>query len=139
MENLNKQRETKKQLEIQQIMLHKKYEEQIKKDFDTVKASETLLELQYNADTQIILESLNKWLKHAKNENQKNTINEMFMCIMRMSNYTETIRMLSKRAVSELMQERRNLSNSETKRIELQRENEFLKKEIDFINKQCQE
>lgn len=135
MENLNKQRETKKQLEIQQIMLHKKYEEQIKKDFDTVKASETLLELQYNADTQIILESLNKWLKHAKNENQKNTINEMFMCIMRMSSYTETVRTLSKRAVSELMQERRNLSNSESKRIELQRENEFLKKEIDFINK----
>lgn len=135
MESLNKQRETKKQLEIQQIILHKKYEERIKRDFDTVKASETLLELQYNADTQIILESLNKWLKHAKNENQKNTINEMFMCIMRMSSYTETIRTLSKRAVSELMQERRNLSNSESKRIELQRENEILKKEIDFINK----
>lgn len=135
MKDLNQKKEEYRGLEQQRLKWFKKRQKRIQQDFEVIKASDSLLELQYNSDVGIISEQLTKWLENAKNDNQKKIITELFMCVMRMSNYTETIRILSKRAVAELNESKRNLNHSENQRIELKKENEILKKEIEFISK----
>lgn len=85
------------------------------KNFENAFSQEYLLDMQFDADFSIIISTLNEWNKKAKSKSQKETIIKLVGSLFRMSEYKANLKTLSKRAVAEY--------------IEIKKENALLKKQ----------
>lgn len=146
MENLKDQRQESKKKEMSQIVLWTKFLEKERERFDYADTAQWILDEKFDTDLILLQDKLIEWLKTAKNDSQKKTLNELVLVCFRASSYTDQLRTLNKATVAKYVstEKRFNALHSELnllrydkdKEIEkLKIELENAKKEIEFLSK----
>lgn len=146
MNDLKDARQKQKEEEIKQVSLMSKYFEQQRERFDYADTAQWLLDDKCDTDLIYIQEKVSEWSKAAKTDTQKKVLNEMFLGVLRVSSYIDTMRTLAKHSVSKYVTAEKEVQrlNSEKRLMKLDKDKEIsrlktelenAKKEIEFIER----
>lgn len=146
MNDLKDARAKEKEQEKKQVSLMAKYFEQQRERFDYADTAQWLLDDKCDTDLIYIQEKVSEWSKVAKTDTQKKVLNEMFLGVLRVSSYIDTMRTLAKHSVSKYVTAEKEVQrlNSEKRLMKLDKDKEIsrlktelenAKKEIEFIER----
>lgn len=146
MNDLKDARAKEKEQEQKQVSLMSKYFEQQRERFDYADTAQWLLDDKCDTDLIYIQEKVSEWSKVAKTDTQKKVLNEMFLGVLRVSSYIDTMRTLAKHSVSKYVTAEKEVQrlNSEKRLMKLDKDKEIsrlktelenAKKEIEFIER----
>jgi hypothetical protein len=138
-------RESQKTKELSESKLLWKALKKERESFDYAEASQFILDDKCDTDLIYIQETISEWSKSAKNDNQKKVLNDMFFSILRVNTYIDQMRVLNKGSVAKFVGCEKKLTvlqselrmvkiESNQKIIQLEKQLEDAKKEIEFIN-----
>jgi len=136
MKDLNEQRKEHGLMERAQMGFFIRHQKEKSIQFDRMQATERLLDFQYQTDYTMLFELFLKWLKGAKNDDQKKTINTSIQALMRMQSYCDTLQTISKRTMLDLNDERRMTTRMAHDAADLKKQIETLKKEIEYYGQE---
>ena len=142
MNDLKDARQKQKEEEIKQVSLMAKYFEQQRERFDYADTAQWLLDDKCDTDLIYIQEKVSEWSKVAKTDTQKKVLNEMFLGVLRVSSYIDTMRTLAKHSVSKYVTAEKEVQrlNSEKRLMKLDKDKEIsrLKKELENAKKEIE-
>ncbi|MFN8326671.1 MAG: hypothetical protein U0T80_13160 [Flavobacteriaceae bacterium] len=142
MNDLKDARQKQKEEEIKQVSLMSKYFEQQRERFDYADTAQWLLDDKCDTDLIYIQEKVSEWSKVAKTDTQKKVLNEMFLGVLRVSSYIDTMRTLAKHSVSKYVTAEKEVQrlNSEKRLMKLDKDKEIsrLKKELENAKKEIE-
>ena len=142
MNDLKDARQKQKEEEIKQVSLMAKYFEQQRERFDYADTAQWLLDDKCDTDLIYIQEKVSEWSKSAKTDAQKKVLNEMFLGVLRVSSYIDTMRTLAKHSVSKYVTAEKEVQrlNSEKRLMKLDKDKEIsrLKKELENAKKEIE-
>ena len=142
MNDLKDARQKQKEEEIKQVSLMAKYFEQQRERFDYADTAQWLLDDKCDTDLIYIQEKVSEWSKAAKTDTQKKVLNEMFLGVLRVSSYIDTMRTLAKHSVSKYVTAEKEVQrlNSEKRLMKLDKDKEIsrLKKELENAKKEIE-
>ena len=142
MSDLKDARQKQKEEEIKQVSLMAKYFEQQRERFDYADTAQWLLDDKCDTDLIYIQEKVSEWSKAAKTDTQKKVLNEMFLGVLRVSSYIDTMRTLAKHSVSKYVTAEKEVQrlNSEKRLMKLDKDKEIsrLKKELENAKKEIE-
>lgn len=121
------------QLAVQHFV---KKEIEKQKNFENAFSQEYLLDMQFDADFSIILSTLNDWSKKAKSKSQKETIIKLVGSLFRMNEYKANLKTLSKRAVAEYIEVKRENASLKKQNLENYNTIKSMKSEIEYYGKE---
>ena len=132
-------------MEKAQLGLMKKFIEKQRENFEYADTSQFLLQNKNEDDIMLIMNQIVEWSKVAKEENKK-VFNELFLAILRIQQYVETLQTLNKHSVAKYVREVEVSSNTasaaygeklkhEQEIQQLKKDLETAKKEIEFLSK----
>lgn len=129
MKDLKDARQKQKEEEMKQVHLMSKYLEQQRVRFDYADTAQWLLDDKCDTDLIYIQEKVLEWSKSAKTDVQKKVLNEMFLCVVRVGSYIDTMRTLAKHSVSKYISTEKTHQHlqSEKRIMELEKNQEILK------------
>ena len=142
MNDLKDARAKEKEQEKKQVSLMAKYFEQQRERFDYADTAQWLLDDKCDTDLIYIQEKVSEWSKSAKTDAQKKVLNEMFLGVLRVSSYIDTMRTLAKHSVSKYVTAEKEVQrlNSEKRLMKLDKDKEIsrLKKELENAKKEIE-
>lgn len=142
MNDLKDARAKEKEQEQKQVSLMSKYFEQQRERFDYADTAQWLLDDKCDTDLIYIQEKVSEWSKVAKTDTQKKVLNEMFLGVLRVSSYIDTMRTLAKHSVSKYVTAEKEVQrlNSEKRLMKLDKDKEIsrLKKELENAKKEIE-
>jgi len=142
MNDLKDARAKEKEQEKKQVSLMAKYFEQQRERFDYADTAQWLLDDKCDTDLIYIQEKVSEWSKVAKTDTQKKVLNEMFLGVLRVSSYIDTMRTLAKHSVSKYVTAEKEVQrlNSEKRLMKLDKDKEIsrLKKELENAKKEIE-
>lgn len=141
MNELNEKRKSQNEIEKSNVSIFIKALESEKKRFEYAEASQWLLDDKCDTDLIYIQEKLSEWSAKAK-ETQKPVLNEMYVGIIRVYSYIESMRTLCKTAVSKyvgLEKENARLQSELTlQKMNYLQEIQRLTKELENVKKEIE-
>jgi hypothetical protein len=128
-------------IEKAQVRLMMEYVEKERKSFEYADTSQFILQDKNEVDLILLMNQIVDWNGKAKPEN-KQVLTNMFLAILRVQNYVQTLETLNKHTVSKYVIEVENNKNSASyyasNKLQSEKEIRDLKKEIDVLKKEVE-
>jgi hypothetical protein len=128
-------------IEKAQVRMMMEYVEKERKSFEYADTSQFILQDKNEVDLILLMNQIVDWNGKAKPEN-KQVLTNMFLAILRVQNYVQTLETLNKHTVSKYVIEVENNKNSASyyasNKLQSEKEIRDLKKEIDVLKKEVE-
>lgn len=139
MDDLNEQREKRGIDEKRLLSLFASKEKERQQSFDSALIQEFILDYQFDTDALILSTKLTEWHNNkSASKKQKKVIMEMLQSLWRMQTYKETLKIISKGAVSHYVEVKRENNNLRKQTLADSKTIKAMKNEIDYYGREAE-
>lgn len=132
MEELNKQRKERGDLEKAGISMFIKAEEELQSRMEVALQRDFFIDMQFDTDANLIFGKFVEWSKKTKVKKQKDILTSLIKALWRMQEYKGTLKTLSGRATAEYLEERRRNTKIEKRMLEAEKTVKAQAKQIEY-------
>lgn len=138
MENLEDKKTDNRSEDLRESNVYNRLLKERQQSFDTALSSQELLHSQFLNDYTIIFEKLKDWIDKSKTDSQNKSLSKLVKALFRMEIYTENLRVLSKTAVANYIEERRFKINAINELAECKKTINSLQKQVEYYEQEIE-